>query len=47
MYLKDPGGLLTPEAVRELAPPMLAAAGERPVELHSHCTIGLAPLVYM
>jgi oxaloacetate decarboxylase (Na+ extruding) subunit alpha len=47
VYLKDPGGLLTPDAVRELAPPMLAAAGERPVELHSHCTIGLAPLVYM
>jgi oxaloacetate decarboxylase alpha subunit len=47
LYLKDPGGLLTPDAVRELAPHLLAAAGERPVELHSHCTIGLAPLVYM
>jgi oxaloacetate decarboxylase (Na+ extruding) subunit alpha len=34
-------------AVRELAPPFLAAAGERGVELHSHCTIGLAPFVYM
>jgi oxaloacetate decarboxylase alpha subunit len=47
MYLKDPGGLLTPDAVRELAPPLLAAAGPRPLELHSHCTIGLAPLVYL
>jgi oxaloacetate decarboxylase alpha subunit len=47
MYLKDPGGLLTPDGVRELAPPLLAAAGERPLELHSHCTIGLAPLVYL
>ena len=47
MYLKDPGGLLTPDAVRELAPPLLAAAGQRPLELHSHCTIGLAPLVYV
>jgi oxaloacetate decarboxylase alpha subunit len=47
MYLKDPGGLLTPDAVRELAPHLLAAAGERPLELHSHCTIGLAPLVYV
>ena len=47
LYLKDPGGLLTPDAVRELAPHFLAAAGERPVELHSHCTIGLAPFVYM
>jgi oxaloacetate decarboxylase (Na+ extruding) subunit alpha len=47
LYLKDPGGLLTPDAVRELAPSLLASAGERPLELHSHCTIGLAPLVYM
>jgi oxaloacetate decarboxylase (Na+ extruding) subunit alpha len=47
LYLKDPGGLLTPDAVRELAPSLLAAAGERPLELHSHCTIGLAPLVYV
>jgi oxaloacetate decarboxylase alpha subunit len=46
LYLKDPGGLLTPDAVRELAPHFLSAAGERPAELHSHCTIGLAPLVY-
>jgi len=46
LYLKDPGGLLTPDAVRELAPHFLAAAGPRPAELHSHCTIGLAPLVY-
>ena len=44
-YLKDPGGLLTPDAVRELAPHFVATG--RTVELHSHCTIGLAPLVYM
>jgi oxaloacetate decarboxylase alpha subunit len=47
LYLKDPGGLLTPEAVRDLAPAFLAAAGGRTVELHGHCTIGLAPFVYM
>ena len=47
LYLKDPGGLLTPDAVRELAPHFLRAAGDRTVELHSHCTIGLAPFVYM
>ena len=47
LYLKDPGGLLTPDAVRELAPHFVAAAGERPLELHSHFTIGLAPLVYV
>ncbi len=33
--------------MQELAPHFLRAAGERTVELHSHCTIGLAPLVYM
>lgn len=47
LYLKDPGGLVTPAAVRELAPHFRSAAGERPIELHSHCTIGLAPFVYM
>jgi len=47
LYLKDPGGLLTVDAVRELAPHFIAAAGERTVELHSHCTIGLAPIVYV
>jgi oxaloacetate decarboxylase (Na+ extruding) subunit alpha len=47
LYLKDPGGLLTPDAVRELAPHFIAAAAGRPIELHSHCTIGLAPLVYL
>ena len=47
LYLKDPGGLLTVDAVRDLAPPFLQAAGDRTLELHSHCTIGLAPLMYM
>jgi oxaloacetate decarboxylase alpha subunit len=47
LYLKDPGGLLTVDAVRELAPHFVAAAGARTVEVHSHCTIGLAPLVYV
>ncbi len=47
LYLKDPGGLLTVDAVRELAPHFVKAAGERTVELHSHCTIGMAPIVYV
>jgi oxaloacetate decarboxylase (Na+ extruding) subunit alpha len=47
LYLKDPGGLLTVDAVRDLAPPLREAAGNRPLELHSHCTIGLAPQVYV
>ena len=47
LYLKDPGGLLTADDVRELAPHFVAAARGRPFELHSHCTIGLAPFVYL
>jgi oxaloacetate decarboxylase alpha subunit len=47
LYLKDPGGLLTAAAVQELAPHFLRAARGRPVELHSHCTIGLAPFSYV
>ncbi len=47
LYLKDPGGLLTVDAVRELAPKFVAAFAPRPVELHSHCTIGLGPMAYM
>jgi oxaloacetate decarboxylase alpha subunit len=47
LYLKDPGGLLTVDAVRELGAHFLRAARTRAIELHSHCTIGLAPHVYM
>jgi oxaloacetate decarboxylase alpha subunit len=47
LYLKDPGGLLTPDAVRELIPAFMDAVAPRPVELHSHCTIGLGPLAYV
>src|SRR6516225_10226502 len=45
LCLKDPGGLLTPERVRTLVPVILANRGGIPVELHSHCTTGLGPLV--
>src|SRR5262245_7927391 len=41
LYLKDPGGLVTVERLRELAPFFL------PAELHSHGTIGLAGQTYM
>ena len=43
IYLKDPGGLLTPERARTLLPALRQAVGSKPLELHSHCTIGLAP----
>ena len=46
VYLKDPGGLLTPERARSLLPALRDAVGAKPLELHSHCTIGLAPFTY-
>lgn len=42
--LKDPGGLLTPEATRRLVPVVLEAANGKPVELHTHCNTGLGPI---
>lgn len=48
VYVKDPAGLLTPEAARTLIPAIRAKLGASvPLELHSHCTIGLSPLTCM
>ena len=42
LYIKDPGGLLTPKRARTLIPAVKARLGGKPLELHAHCTIGLA-----
>jgi oxaloacetate decarboxylase alpha subunit len=47
IYIKDPGGLLTPLRAGTLIPAITAAMGEKPLELHSHCTIGVGELTYM
>jgi len=47
VYIKDPGGLLTPQRAATLIPAVKAQLGTKPLELHSHCTIGLAELVYL
>jgi len=47
MMIKDPGGLLTSDRIRTLVPAMLKVTGKVPLELHSHCMTGLAPLVYL
>ena len=47
IYMKDSGGLLTPERTRTVMKAMLDNANGIPVELHSHCTTGLAPLCYL
>ncbi|HMH28024.1 MAG TPA: hypothetical protein VK580_05530 [Steroidobacteraceae bacterium] len=47
IYVKDPGGLLSPNRARTLLPAIKAVMGNKALELHSHCTIGQAELVYM
>jgi oxaloacetate decarboxylase alpha subunit len=47
IYIKDPGGLLSPRRAGTLIPAIKAAIGAKPLELHSHCTIGLGELLYM
>jgi oxaloacetate decarboxylase alpha subunit len=47
VYLKDPGGLLTPERVKTLVPCIQKNIDGLPLEIHSHCTTGLAPICYL
>jgi oxaloacetate decarboxylase alpha subunit len=46
IYVKDPAGILTAERARTLLPAIKAQLGDTALELHSHATIGLAPLTY-
>ena len=43
-YIKDPAGILTPERARTLIPAVQAALRGKPLELHSHASLGLSPL---
>ena len=47
VLIKDSCGLLTPDRIRTLVPAMKAVMGNTPLQLHSHCLTGLAPLVYL
>ena len=47
IWLKDAGGLLTVDRIRTLVPAVKKAIGDIPLELHSHCMTGVAPLVYL
>jgi oxaloacetate decarboxylase alpha subunit len=42
-YVKDPSGILTPERAATLIPAVQAALGGKPLELHSHASLGLSP----
>jgi len=47
IYFKDPGGLITPERTQTLVPTIQKNLKGLPLEFHSHCTTGLAPLCYL
>jgi oxaloacetate decarboxylase alpha subunit len=47
VMIKDSCGLLTQDRIRTLVPAMKQVMGGVPLELHSHCLTGLAPLVYL
>jgi oxaloacetate decarboxylase (Na+ extruding) subunit alpha len=47
IYIKDPGGLLSPRRAQTLIPAVKAVIGAKPLELHAHCTIGLAEHTYL
>ena len=47
LYIKDPGGLLTSKRAQTLIPAIMAEIGGKPLELHAHCTIGLAEQAYL
>jgi oxaloacetate decarboxylase alpha subunit len=47
LYIKDPGGLLSPARAQSLIPAIRAVIKAKPLELHSHCTIGLAEHTYV
>ena len=47
IWLKDAGGLLSVDRIRTLVPAVKNVIGNIPLELHSHCLTGVAPLVYL
>jgi oxaloacetate decarboxylase alpha subunit len=47
LFIKDVDGLLTPERTRTLVPAIMKKIDGIPLEIHGHCTTGLAPLCYL
>jgi oxaloacetate decarboxylase alpha subunit len=47
IYIKDQGGLLTPDSVKTLVKAIQPNLNGRPLEIHTHCNTGLGPLVYL
>jgi oxaloacetate decarboxylase (Na+ extruding) subunit alpha len=47
VYIKDANGVTPPERVKTLVPAIQKHLKGLPLELHSHCTTGLAPVAYL
>ena len=47
IMIEDASGVITPEATRELITTVLKNCDGLPLEFHSHCNAGLAPLCYL
>ncbi len=47
IFIKDVGGLLTPERTQILVPAIMKNIDGIPLEMHGHCTTGLSPLCYL
>ena len=46
-HAQDAAGLLTIDRIRTLVPAIKRVIGDMPLEIHSHCLTGLAPLMYL
>jgi oxaloacetate decarboxylase alpha subunit len=47
IHVEDASGVLTVERIRTLLPAIQRESKGIPLEMHAHCTIGLAPISYM
>jgi len=47
IMIEDAGGVINPEQTRELISVVKKNCDDLPVEFHSHCNVGMAPLCYL
>ena len=47
IFIKDVDGILTPDRIKTLVPAIRKEIDGIPMELHGHCSTGLAPVYYM
>lgn len=47
IMIEDAGGVLTPERTRTLLPTIQKESQGIPIEFHSHCNLGMAPVCYV